>query len=109
MNWLLTRLREPSTWRGLIWLLAALGVSIRPELWDSITAVGMAVAGLLGILLSEAPRRVDVHLPPLDWVERTPRDDPQRPPAAPDDPDPARRADPDRRDVADPVEWERNG
>lgn len=69
MNWLLARLREPSTWRGLIWLLAALGVTVRPELWESIAALGMAVAGLLGILLTEKPRET-VRLPPIDLVGR---------------------------------------
>ncbi len=64
MSWLLQRLREPSTWRGLIWLLTALGISIRPELWEQITAVGMALAGLLGVALrEEAPLRVTKDTP----------------------------------------------
>ena len=56
MNWVIGRLREPSTYRGLVWLLTALGITIEPELWEKITAVGMAVAGLLGVILQEGGR-----------------------------------------------------
>lgn len=64
INWIVNRLREPSTWRGLVWLATAAGVSLSPELWESITAVGMAVAGLIGVISREEPTRVDIHLPP---------------------------------------------
>jgi len=53
LNWIIGRLREPSTWRGLIWLATACGVTLRPEVWEQITAVGMAGAGVLGVVLSE--------------------------------------------------------
>lgn len=65
----LTRLQEPSTWRGIIWLLSALGVTIRPELWDSIAAAGMAVVGLLGLLADDPPPRND----PQDREEEHPQ------------------------------------
>ena len=61
MNRLIQRLRdpstwrEPSTWRGLVWLLTAAGVTLSPEVWEQLMAVGMAVAGLLGVLLREGP------------------------------------------------------
>jgi hypothetical protein len=71
MNWMLARLREPSTWRGLVWLLTALGVSLHPDVWEQITAVGMAVAGLLGVLSREEPAQVNVHLPPIDLQGRS--------------------------------------
>jgi hypothetical protein len=71
MNWMLARLREPSTWRGLIWLLTALGVSLRPEVWEQIIALGMAVAGLIGVLSAEEPKHINVHLPPIDLQGRS--------------------------------------
>ena len=52
MNWLISRFKEPSTYRGLVWLLTAFGVTLKPEVWEQITAVGMAVAGLIGVLTS---------------------------------------------------------
>ena len=61
LTWIVNRLREPSTWRGLVWLATAAGVSLSPDLWESITALGMAVAGLIGVLTRD-------ELPPIDLV-----------------------------------------
>jgi len=69
VNWLIARLKEPSTWRGLIWLATAFGVSLRPEVWEQITAVGMAVAGLIGVITRENPP-VRVELPPIELVAK---------------------------------------
>ena len=70
MSWLVSRLKEPSTWRGIIWLATALGVSLKPEVWEQITVVGMAVAGLLGVLAREEPKAVEAELPPIDLIAR---------------------------------------
>ena len=78
MNWFAARLKEPSTWRGIIWLLTVAGVSLSPEAWQYITTMGMAGAGLLGVLTREEPSRVEIQLPPIDligqagMVDRTP-------------------------------------
>lgn len=53
MTWLLARLRQPSTWRGLIWVLTAGGVTLAPDAWDYIATIGMALAGLIGVLLDD--------------------------------------------------------
>lgn len=68
MSWFLARLREPSTWRGVIWLLTALGVSLSPDAWAHITTIGMAAAGLIGVLTREEPKTVQIQLPPIDLV-----------------------------------------
>lgn len=47
--YILERLKEASTWRGIILLLTAIGIPVAPALADSIIAVGMAVAGLIGV------------------------------------------------------------
>lgn len=71
MNWVLARLREPSTWRGLLWLLTAMGVSLRPDVWEQVAAIGMAMAGLIGVLSQEGPKQINVYLPPLDLQGRS--------------------------------------
>lgn len=48
-DYLLSRAKEPSTWRGLILILTAVGVPIAPALAESIVAVGLAVTGLIGV------------------------------------------------------------
>lgn len=53
MNWVLARLREPSTWRGLVWMATVFGLSLRPDQAEAIVMAGMALAGLLGVFLSD--------------------------------------------------------
>lgn len=50
-NFVLDRLREPSTYAGLAGIAAALGVA--EPLYQAVAAVIMAVAGLAAILLGE--------------------------------------------------------
>ena len=50
-NFVLERLREPSTYAGLAGIAAALGVA--QPLYQAVSAVIMAVAGLAAILLGE--------------------------------------------------------
>lgn len=47
------RLSEISTYKGIIFALTGLGVAVRPELATAITSVGLAVAGLLGVLTAD--------------------------------------------------------
>jgi hypothetical protein len=49
--YLLARLKEASTWRGLVYLLTALGVTVSPALAEAIIAAGMALAGVIGVVL----------------------------------------------------------
>ena len=55
-DYMIERLKEPSTWRGIILLLTAAGVPVAPALADQIVAVGMAAAGLVGIFSADKPK-----------------------------------------------------
>ena len=68
MKWLIARLKEGSTWRGLVWLLTVCGVLLTPEQTEAIVLAGMALAGLLGVFLTDEPKTVKVELPPIDLV-----------------------------------------
>lgn len=52
--YILDRAKEASTWRGFILLLTAIGVPIAPAMSEAIVSVGLAVAGLIGMLTSDA-------------------------------------------------------
>lgn len=52
-RYLRARLKEPSTWRGLVLLLTSLGIGISPEQADAIVAAGLAVAGAIGAFAPE--------------------------------------------------------
>lgn len=53
MEYLLERLREPSTWRGLAVLATAAGVTLSPEQMEAIIPVGLLVSGLIGVFAPE--------------------------------------------------------
>lgn len=53
LTWLMARLVEPTTWIGLSTILTAAGVALAPELKEAIVSTGVAVGGLLAILLKE--------------------------------------------------------
>lgn len=55
MNWLLNRLKEPSTWRGLIYVISGIsGVSLSADVATAIVAAGIAVAGVIDTLKKDA-------------------------------------------------------
>ena len=43
MEYIIARLSEPSTWRGIVWLITAFGVAIDPAQQEGIIAFGMAL------------------------------------------------------------------
>lgn len=49
-SYILARVKEPSTWRGFILLLTALGVPLAPQLAEAIVTAGLGVAGLVGVV-----------------------------------------------------------
>jgi hypothetical protein len=49
-QYILDRAKEPSTWRGAILFLSAMGVPIAPALAEHIVTVGLAVAGIVGMV-----------------------------------------------------------
>lgn len=53
LDYILDRLQEPSTWRGIVLLLTALGVSFSPDAQEAIISVGLSIAGLIGILTKD--------------------------------------------------------
>ena len=49
-DYIIDRMLEPSTWRGFVLLLTAIGVPNAPAMADAIVSVGLAVAGLIGVV-----------------------------------------------------------
>ena len=48
-KYILDRAREPSTWRGAILFLTAIGVPIAPAVAEHIVTVGLGIVGLIGM------------------------------------------------------------
>ncbi len=53
LNFLLDRMKERSTWLGLISLLTGFGLAISPEQGESIVSMGVSVAGLIAVFTKD--------------------------------------------------------
>ena len=51
MNYIINRLKEKSTWIGIITLLGSLGVVIRPELREALPIFGVGLGALLAVIV----------------------------------------------------------
>lgn len=54
INYLLARLAEPSTFRGIFMLVTAAGVTISPEQASAVMGFGMAAVGAVGVFTKDA-------------------------------------------------------
>lgn len=52
-DYLIARAKEPSTWRGFVLLLTAIGVPVAPAMAESIVSAGLAIAGLIGVFSAD--------------------------------------------------------
>ena len=53
-SFIMARLKEASTWRGLIGLAMAVGLQVTPDQATSVISVGMAVAGAIGVFTPDS-------------------------------------------------------
>lgn len=53
MKYILERLKEPSSWRGLVLIATAFGVTLNPDLVSAIIAVGTGLAGVIGFVFKD--------------------------------------------------------
>ena len=52
-SYLLARAKEPSTWRGAVMVATAMGVSISPDKQEAIVTIGLALAGIVGVVTAD--------------------------------------------------------
>jgi len=60
ISWLIDRLSENSTWRGIIGIVTATGVVLKPEQADKIIAAGMAIVAVINIFRKAPPSVADL-------------------------------------------------
>lgn len=53
MKYILDRLQEPSSWRGLVMIATAFGLTVNPELLTSIIAAGTGLTGIIGVVFKD--------------------------------------------------------
>lgn len=54
LNYILDRLAESSTWRGIAFVASAAGITLVPDQANAIAAAGMAVVGAINVFRKEA-------------------------------------------------------
>jgi len=52
-NYIFERLHEASTWKGLIFIITALGMPLSDEQSGAVINSGMALVGLVGVFLPD--------------------------------------------------------
>lgn len=55
-QYILARLAEASTWRGVLAVVTAAGISISPEQMAAITSLGLASIGLVGAFFPDSTK-----------------------------------------------------
>lgn len=53
-NYILARLHEASTWRGITAGLTAVGIVLSPEQRDAIIVAGLAIMGVIGAFVPDS-------------------------------------------------------
>lgn len=53
LDYIMNRLAEASTWRGIVFVVSAAGIALDPAKANAIAAAGMAVVGAINIFRKE--------------------------------------------------------
>jgi len=53
MNKFIEIIIQPSTWRGLVLILSAIGINLEPDQAQAIITAGMGIAGAIGVFTSD--------------------------------------------------------
>lgn len=72
MDWIISRLKERSTWMGLIGLISAAGVGIAPELQEAIIGVGLSLVALVAVVTKDLKKSDVEDAAAKAVVENTP-------------------------------------
>jgi len=54
MQYFINRLKEASTWRGIVAVVTACGLSVSPELGEAIVGAGLALMGIIGVFFPDS-------------------------------------------------------
>lgn len=54
MNYFISRLKEASTWRGIVAIVTACGIGISPELGEAIVGAGLGLMGIVGVFFPDS-------------------------------------------------------
>ena len=53
MDYIIERLSEPSTWRGIIMIATGAGIQLAPDMQSAIITLGLAIVGVINVTRKE--------------------------------------------------------
>ena len=69
MSWLFDRLRERTTWLGVVAAAGRFGMNVHPELRETIINALIAVAAVVAFLFRENDREIRIEVSPAARAE----------------------------------------
>jgi hypothetical protein len=69
-EYIILKLSEESTWRGIVLLVTALGAKLAPDMAESIITVGLALVGLINVVKKQGASKVDAVVAATAAVEK---------------------------------------
>ena len=55
-EYLIERLKEPSSWRGILAIVTAAGITLEPAQAEAIVAAGLALIGIIGAFFPDTKK-----------------------------------------------------
>lgn len=52
-RYIMARMQESSTWRGMVLFLSAIGINLEPDQSESIIMIAVGTAGIIGIITGD--------------------------------------------------------
>ena len=59
LDYILDRLSEASTWKGIVWFATAFGLVLSPDQQEAIASFGMTLIGLISVFVEKGNTKTD--------------------------------------------------
>ena len=61
-DYILDRLKEASTWKGIVWFATAFGLVLSPDQQEAIASFGMTLIGLISVFIEKGNTKTDEEI-----------------------------------------------
>jgi hypothetical protein len=62
LDYILARLSEPSTWKGVVWIATAFGLALSPDQQEAIASFGLTLVGLISVFIERGNAHTDEEI-----------------------------------------------
>ena len=61
-DYILDRLKEANTWKGIVWFATAFGLVLSPDQQEAIASFGMTLIGLISVFIEKGNTKTDEEI-----------------------------------------------